>query len=248
MLKVDNLSFAYGNHTVLKNVSFSVNSGEFVGILGNNGSGKTTLIKCINRILKPQSGTVTIREQDLSSLKPSKIAQHVAYLPQQTEAIPFTVFEAVLVGRSPYIKFNPTNQDIKIVQAILQDMGLTEIAQKRLSELSGGQLQKVMIARATAQQTKILLLDEPTNNLDIKSQHELLSQAHNLCHNGTTVIAVLHDINLALRYCTRFIFLKNGALAYDIAPADINSALLKDIFDIDISIVNIAGVNTTIPQ
>ncbi len=241
ILEVKNLSFAYANNQVLDDVSFQIESGQFVGVLGNNGTGKTTLIKCINNILKPKSGEIVINNMPSDQIKKGKIAQEIAYLSQQTELIPFSVFETILLGRKPFMKFSPTKNDIKIVEDIIQRMGLCDIAHKNLDELSGGQLQKVMIAKALSQEPKILLLDEPTNNLDIKSQHELLKEVKEFCKSGITVIAVLHDVNLALRYCDKFLFLKDKTIISSAVREDITEQLLKDVFDIDLCLIETLG-------
>jgi len=169
ILKVDGIEFSYNSHPVLSNISFEVNRGEILSILGNNGAGKTTLLKCISRILKPVRGVVFVDGKSLSDISATEIARKISYVPQRQDVSRFTVFDTVLLGRKPYIRWDVSKKDLLIVEEILDRLGLKTLALKYLDQLSGGELQKVSIARALAQDPEILLLDEPTNNLDLKS-------------------------------------------------------------------------------
>jgi len=249
ILKVEGIEFSYNSHPVLNNVSFEVNKGESLSILGNNGAGKTTLLKCINRILKPKKGTVFLEEKDLSKFSRQEIAQMIGYVPQRHDSSRFTVFDAVLLGRKPYIKWNISEKDLEIVQRVLEMLGLEHLALKYIDELSGGELQKVFIARALAQEPRILLLDEPTSNLDLKNQIEVMSIIKQIAReNGISSIVVMHDINLALRFSDKFLLLKgNTIFAYGdiniITPENISyvygiPVIVKRINDIPIVIPN----------
>lgn len=212
MIEVKNISFSYGKHQVLCDVSLTAHAGECVGILGNNGAGKSTLITCINRIRVPACGEVIIDGRSVQSMARNELAQCIAYVAQKNEMSQTTVFDCVLLGRKPYIKWTVSQEDLDLCGAMIRRMGLEELQLRNLDELSGGELQKVMLARALVQQPKVLLLDEPTSNLDPRNQYEMMDLVRQIAkEQGITVLIVIHDLNLALRYCDRFYFLKNGS-------------------------------------
>jgi len=176
-LKIKNISFSYDSVDALKNISFEAEEGEILGIIGPNGSGKTTLLKCINRVLKPKEGVVMLDDMDLSVLNQREIAQKIGVVPQQSfSQFPFTVFDIVLMGRYPYItRFGgEKKEDFDMVEECLNLCGISHLAERLIIEISGGEYQRVIIARALAQNPKVLLLDEPTLHLDINHQIELL--------------------------------------------------------------------------
>ncbi|CDG36232.1 putative ABC transporter ATP-binding protein MJ0089 [Acetivibrio thermocellus BC1] len=210
-LNVHGIEFKYTSLPTLKDVSFGLNGGEFMAILGNNGAGKSTLLKCINRILKPRKGVVYLGEDRVSALTRMQVAQRIGYVAQRNEAGRFTVFDAVLLGRKPYIKWDVGQEDIEIVDDVLKRMGLNHLVLRYLDELSGGELQKVVIARALVQEPDVMLLDEPTNNLDLKNQIEVLKIVkETVADRGIAAVVVMHDINLALRFADKFLLLKDG--------------------------------------
>lgn len=210
MIQVENLCFSYGHHKVLQNISFSADSGECVAILGNNGAGKSTLITCINRILTPESGKVLIDGKDVQRLPRKALSRHIAYVPQKNELTNATVFDCVLLGRMPYMKWSIDKSDLTLCEETLEKLHLSHLKLRNVDELSGGEMQKVMLARALVQQPKLLLLDEATSNLDPKNQYEMLSLVRLIAkEQEITVFMVLHDLNLALRFCDRFYFLKH---------------------------------------
>lgn len=195
MLKVKNLSFQYGSHQVLEDIDFAAPYGHCVAVLGNNGAGKSTLIKCLNKILSPRSGEVFLDERNLYTMSRTNLAKELAYVAQQSETARFTVYDTVMLGRKPYIKLSPSKKDYEIVHQMLEKLELTQIALAYIDELSGGQLQKVMLARALAQQPKVLLLDEPTSNLDLKNQHDMLSLVAEIARKeNICVLMVIHDL------------------------------------------------------
>jgi len=213
MIEIKNISFSYGKNEAVKNVSFTVKQGECVGILGNNGSGKSTLITCLNKIRTPKAGSVTIGEHDMLKMNRLETARRISYVAQKNEISQMTVFDSVLLGRKPYIKWAVSQEDIDICEEMIEKTGLSVFKLRYIDELSGGELQKVMLARALVQQPKLMLLDEPTSNLDPKNQYEMLALVRTLTiERGISSIIVLHDLSLALRYCDRFLFLKDGAV------------------------------------
>ena len=233
---------------VLQDLSFQVQEGRSLAILGSNGSGKTTLLKTLCGIL-PYSGTLTLGGEEIKHLSRKKISSRIAMLGQLSSVyFSYTVYETVLLGR--YIHTNhilglPTPTDHKVVNEVLETTGLTDLAEKQISELSGGQLQRVYLARTLAQQTPILLLDEPTNHLDLKVQAELLSYLSEWKKGSTaladgsihphTLIGVFHDLAMALRIADDLLCLKNGKiLAYGTKKDILNSSLLQNVFDFDV--------------
>jgi len=211
MVEIKNISFSYGKNEAVKNISFDISPGECVGVLGNNGSGKSTLVACLNKILAPKTGSVCIDGRSTHEMTRAQTARHISYVAQKNEITQMTVFDSVLLGRKPYIKWAVSQGDIDICDETIEKTGLSEFKLRYITELSGGELQKVMLARALAQQPTLLLLDEPTSNLDPKNQHEMLALVKNLTiERGISSVVVLHDLNLALRYCDRFLFIKNG--------------------------------------
>lgn len=212
-LRVEGIEFNYGSVKALKGVSFEVKKGELVSILGTNGAGKSTLLKTINLILKPRTGVVYLDGKSLKEMKREDIARRIGYVPQFHQRNALKVFEAVLLGRKPYIKWRVTDEDVKKVENILETMNLTHLAFRGTDELSGGEFQKVMLARAIAQEPKVLLLDEPTSNLDLKNQLEVMELMRRITkEKSLSTIVVMHDINLALRFSDRFILMKSGQI------------------------------------
>jgi iron complex transport system ATP-binding protein len=170
ILSVDGLSFRYNSHPVLQDVTFEAPSGQILGVLGVNGAGKSTLLKCINKVLQPHSGSVLLDGTNLLRLRGDAVARRIGYVPQRYNADQVTVFDAVLLGRKPHIKWAATERDLRVVERLLKLMGLEAYALRSVSTLSGGEAQKVVIARALAQEPKVLLLDEPTSSLDLRNQ------------------------------------------------------------------------------
>ena len=249
MIAVKNLEFSYSRGAnILKNVEFDAKKGECIAVLGNNGAGKSTLIKCLNKILKPQSGVVTVDGIDIQSLKQYDIAKHMAYVAQKNDGYKFTVYDAVLLGRKPYIKFSPTEEDYKITEEIINRMGLSSFKLRYIDELSGGELQKVMIARALAQQPKVLLLDEPTSNLDLRNQYEVLKTVREIAkEDNISVIIIIHDLNLALRYCDRFLFVKDSSVYAYGGIEVMNSHNISSVYGMNVAVNSVQGINIVIP-
>ncbi len=228
-LEISQVDFSYFNRLVLHNIDLSVEGGEMVGLLGPNGSGKTTLLKLASGILKPAQGEIRLNGDNLSSLSRKSIAHNVAAVPQQFH-IPFafTTGEVVMLGRTPFLKAlaEESEADRRLVSNALELVGISELAERRFDELSGGERQKVILAMALAQQPKLLLLDEPTVHLDIAHQMEILELVRGLnARQGLTVIAAMHDLNLAALYFDRLVLLKEGRVWADGAP---NQVLTED--------------------
>jgi iron complex transport system ATP-binding protein len=213
-LVINGLSFDYAGHSVLKDVEFVVNEGEVLSIVGPNGSGKSTLLKCINRILKTKENTVLIDGKDAHKINYKDLSKIIGYVPQSsTSTFSFTVFDIVLMGRRPYINWNLSERDTDIVAEVLDYLGIGELAMRHFNELSGGEQQKVVVARALAQQPQTLLLDEPTSSLDIRHQLEILCMVKSLTENQAhSVVVTMHDLNMASRFSDRLLMLKKGEI------------------------------------
>jgi iron complex transport system ATP-binding protein len=225
LLKIENIEFSYQSTKILNNVAFNVRSREFLGIMGPNGSGKTTLLKCISDLLRPQIGTVLIDSKEIQKLSKKEIAKNIGVVPQTTSIdFAFTVRELVLMGRNPHIdRFRfETSYDFKIVEEAMKLTNVPHLANRTFDELSGGEKQRVIIARALAQEPKVLLLDEPTVHLDIGCQLEILSLVKKLCfEKDIIVLAVFHDLNLATRYSDNLLLLDEGKIVSIGKPEDV---------------------------
>jgi iron complex transport system ATP-binding protein len=239
-LIIEDINFRYKTKHILNNICLDIDFGNVVSIIGPNGCGKTTFIKCINKVLRPQSGKVLLNDEDLHLMKQKDIAKKIAYVPQMTnEFFSGSVIDLVLMGRRPYINWKVSDEDIKMVLDILDNMDIIHLADKRYSELSGGQKQKVLIARALAQDTDIYLLDEPTSFLDIKNQIEVMKMARELANQGKIVIIVVHDLNMAMKYSDKILLLEEGSVIASGKPNEVlTEENIKKVYDVDIDIVN----------
>jgi iron complex transport system ATP-binding protein len=214
LYRIENLSFGYEDEPIIRGLSFEVEEGEVLGIIGPNGSGKTSLLRLLSGVLRPWSGRVSFRGRDLRRMRRREIARRVAVVPQQSViTFPFTVREIVLMGRAPYLGMfqSESRADFEIAERAMDYTDTLRLADRRVDELSGGELQRVIIARALAQEPEAMLLDEPTSHLDLKHQVEIFDLIKRLnAESGMTFVVVLHDLNLAGEYCDRLLLLKEG--------------------------------------
>ena len=249
ILEVNNLFFSYGSHEVVKGVSFQAYPGECLAILGMNGAGKSTLLKCINRIIRPSSGSVLVGDQDVLSLSGNELAKQIGYVSQNCQFEDASVFDAILLGRKPFIRWDVTEHDLKIVQDVLYMMSLEKFASRNVNELSGGERQKVSIARALAQQTPVLLFDEPTSNLDIKNQIEVLDIMKRIVHEKQIIAVVtIHDLNMALRFADKFLVMKDGGIYAFGGREVITEKLIWDVYDVKASLIDYGNHRVLIPD
>ena len=250
MVEVKNISFAYSKSgtSVLERVGFTLENGQCLAVLGNNGAGKSTLLKCIDRILKPRSGSVLVDGKDVFAMTGREMAQNIAYVPQSAGSVSMTVFDAVLLGRKPYIRWDATEQDRQIVRDVLRNMNLEQFAMHNVSELSGGEAQKVMLARALAQEPGVLLLDEPTSSLDPRSQHTVLQSVRTIAReHQICVITVLHDLNLAVRYCDRFLFLKDAGVYACGGHEVMTPEHIEAVYGMHVHVLDAMGIPVIVP-
>lgn len=241
-MHVKDLRFHYrGFPDAIKGVSFDASAGEFLAVLGNNGAGKSTLLKCINRILKADSGEVLLDGKDLLKEPLRKVAQNVAFVSQHVPNARITVHDAVMLGRRPYMQWGFSEHDHEIVHEVMERLNLVGDIQGRfLDELSGGERQKVMLARALTQKPKVLLLDEPTSSLDIKNQYQVLQIVRDICdEDGITAIIVIHDLSLALRFCDRFLLMKEGEVYRYGDLSVLNEEALREVYDVRAHLVEV---------
>jgi iron complex transport system ATP-binding protein len=216
MIEVNSISFRYHEDWVLQNISFRVEKGEFVGVIGPNGSGKTTLLKILYRLLAPQKGEILFELVPLKKMDQTDIAKRVAVVAQETHLLfPFTVLETVLMGRSPYLKnlVFESEKDLEIAKKAMEWTKILPFSERPLDELSGGERKRVFIARALAQEPEVILLDEPTANLDIHHQIDFLDLIVALNRErGLTIVMASHDMNMASEFCDRLILLQGGRI------------------------------------
>lgn len=223
-IQTDNIQVSFGSKPILQDISLAIQDKEFVGIIGPNGSGKSTFLKCLYRVLQPNGGKIFFDGTELSSLSHRDTALKMAVVAQHsTVNFDFSVLEMVLMGRSPYKGLLDRDQldDYEIARHALAQVGLSDFESRNFNTLSGGEQQRVILARALAQRTECLVLDEPTNHLDIKYQLELMTIVKRL---DATVVSAIHDLNLAAIYCDRIIALKDGHIVCSGTPQDVLSS------------------------
>lgn len=237
-VSAENIRLSYGAQEILKGVRIESNTNEFVGIIGPNGSGKSTLLKCIYRILKPDAGQVFLDGEELRTMSVRDSARKMAVVAQHNYYnFDFTVREVVLMGRAPHKKAMERDnaEDFEIAGNALRTVEMEEFAERNFSTLSGGEQQRVILARALAQQTPCLILDEPTNHLDITHQLQLLQIVKNL---NVTVISAIHDLNIAAMFCDRLYVLKKGEIVGAGTPQEVlTPEFIREIYRVDTEIV-----------
>lgn len=237
-LETRDVDFYYGDNKILSNISMQANSGEFIGLIGPNGSGKTTLLRLISSVLLPDKGAVFIDEENVSSLTRREIARRMAMVPQEASTnFEFSALDIVLMGRNPWLgRFDfEKEKDLRMAERCMRMTKCWQFASKLISQLSGGEKQRVLIARALTQEPEILLLDEPTANLDISYQIEIMELIKGLCANGKMlVISAIHDLNLAARYCDRLVMLNDGEI-HEIGKIEdvLTTSNIRKVFGID---------------
>lgn len=232
-LEATRLCYSYGGRPAIEDVSVRAERGEFVGIIGPNGSGKSTLLKCLYRAIRPQKGTITLDGRDVSRMSYRESARKIAVVGQENEVLfDFSVRDIVAMGRSPHKRFFDIDgaEDEKIITHALEHAGMAEMSHRRYSCLSGGEKQRVLIARAMAQETDFLILDEPTNHLDVSCQLEIFDFIKRL---NLTVVAAVHDLNMASLYCDRLYVMKGGRVVREGTPEQIlTPELIREVYGV----------------
>ena len=244
MLRIDNISLMRNQRLLLQNISFEAKVGELVVILGSNGAGKSSLLKCISREWQPQQGIVSWNNKPLTQWGEKELARQRAVLTQHYQiSLPFSSEEIVMMGRYPYFKNSPAEIDRHTVMQCLRYTGIEHLQKRNYLTLSGGEQQRVQIARILAQLwdgdsgQKLMLLDEPVSALDIQYQHSVMQLAKKLSLRGYTVVAVLHDLNLALQYADKVLMMKKGR---QVAFGDmrvLNEHNIREVYEVDTEII-----------
>ena len=237
-IKTENVNVVLEDNNILKDINIEVDNKEVVGIIGPNGSGKSTLLKCIYRVLKPSNGIVKFDYADIKNISVKESSKKLAVLSQHNNYnFDFTVKEIVLMGRSPHKKFmeRDNKEDYDIVNDALKKVDMMNFKDRNFQSLSGGEQQRVILARALAQQPKCLILDEPTNHLDIKYQLQLMRIVKSL---NIKVIAAIHDLNIATMYCDKIYVLKDGKIVQYGTPKEIlTPQLIKNVYEVDAKLI-----------
>ncbi|MBC8208108.1 MAG: ABC transporter ATP-binding protein [Desulfobulbaceae bacterium] len=248
-LEVQDLSFTYGNRTVLDRISFKVGEGEILAILGPNGAGKTTLLRCVNLIHRPASGRILVNNEEVREMSANDVARRIAYVAQQNATAGLTVFDAVLMGRRPHLGWRVADKDLRMVGAALEHLGLNQLAMRPINQLSGGELQKTAIARALVQEPRLLLLDEPTSALDVKNQYEILGLLQRVVHgHEMAAVLTLHDLNLAMRFAHKFLLLKDGKIFAHGQVEDINPEMIREVYGLEVAIHQLDSCAVMVPH
>jgi iron complex transport system ATP-binding protein len=244
-----NLSFSYGERPVLEGISFTLEEGEVLGVVGPNGCGKTTLIKCIDQILVPE-GELRIRGKPVPEYRHEELARAVAYVPQALSiGMAMSVLEVVLMGRRPHVRWRISDHDLGLVTGVLERLGISHLAFRKLTQVSGGERQKVMIARALVQEPLLLLLDEPTSALDVRHQLEVMALVRSVVRDQNIgAMLAIHDLNLASRYCDRILVLNHGRVVDTGKPADLlNPGLIEQVYGVRAVVGSEGGLPFILP-
>jgi iron complex transport system ATP-binding protein len=239
-LILDNISFAYKAQPVFSGINLESKGGEMLCLVGPNGAGKTTLLKCINRLLPVKSGAVFIDGQNIAGMKLVEIAKNAAYVPQAAHAqFPISVFDTILLGRRPYLNWRPRPSDIEMVGNIIEQMNLTDLAMRDIGELSGGERQKVIVAKAIVQEPRILLFDEPTTFLDLKYQLKIMEFIRTMIdEKQLCAVITTHDLNMALQFADRITILKDGKIYASGSPGVLSKDIVLAVYGVEAAFHN----------
>ena len=245
---VENISHSYRGKDVLFDVSFTLDMGELMTIMGPNGVGKTTLLKRVVGILPGNTGTLTLDGEDITHKTPRERAKLIGYVPQRSHVSGSTVFESVLLGRRPYMTWDVTEEDLDKVSGVISAIGLEDLSERKVDSISGGEYQLVQIARALVQDPKVILLDEPTNNLDVANQESVLNVLRSIImERGLCAIMTNHDINLSVRHSDRLMMLKAGRIYASGGKEIITSESIRDVYGMNVAVEQIRGNPVIIP-
>jgi len=242
-LQAKDIIFGYDSNPILENVNFEIAPSRLVPIVGPNGSGKSTLIKCIDRIVSPQGGSILIDRKDVTKMSRMDVARYLSYVPQSSVRIfPTNVFDTILMGRRPHIGWLGSEGDEEKVWDVLRLLNIERLAMSNFNELSGGQQQKVLIARALVQEAEVMLLDEPTSNLDIWHQLDVMNIIRDVVKKREiTAIMALHDLNLASTYSDRIIMMKRGRIVAAGDPTSVITAEnIASVYRVEAAVRNLS--------
>ncbi len=248
-LEVQDLYYQYGTCEVLHGLSFGADAGEILGVAGPNGCGKTTLIKCIDRIFEPK-GRILLDGEDITRMNGMEVARRIAYVPQSlTLGMAMTVFETILLGRRPFIRWSVSDNDLQRVHDTINLLKIRHLAFRKMTQISGGERQKVMVARAMVQDPALLLLDEPTSALDLKHQLEVMELVRMIAHDRQAcVVMAIHDLNLASRFCDWLLLMKEGRIARVGRPDEmLREETILEVYEVEARISSESGYRQITP-
>ncbi len=245
-LKATDVVFGYRNEEIiLKNVGLTLRKGEILGILGPNGSGKTTFMRCLNRLLTPSQGEIILDDRAISEYSRKELATRVGFVPQSSESELSSpmVYDVVMMGRRPHMTWQFSDKDDEMVWEIMKELDVAHLASHHFNELSSGQSQRVLIARAIAQDVDVLLLDEPTSNLDVKYQIEVMRLIRSLAdEKGVSACAIIHDLDLAMRYCDKVVLLHDGVIVSAGTPVEaLTPDTIKQVYGVTAYVEDVHG-------
>ncbi len=236
IIEIQGLNFGINDNKILKNISLCIKAGEFVGLIGPNGAGKTTLLKCINGINKAD-GVIKIKDMPIEKLSDKKLAKDVSLMHQNTAiSFPFAAIEVVMMGRYPYLKRlqRESKEDYNVAKKNMEYTDTISLEKSLITEMSGGERQRVLFAKTLTQETDVILLDEPTASLDITYQEQIFKYSKELSMQGTTVVAAIHDLKIAGRYCNRLVLMNKGQIVADGSPEEVlTSKNLSQVYGIN---------------
>lgn len=250
VLEASDLAYSYGSQAgqVFQGIGLQAHAGSVLAILGNNGAGKSTLLSLLAGLLEPSAGTVKVGQRELGSMSRKEVAKHVAFVAQQQRVPHLGVYDQVLLGRKPHVSWSLTDYDRMVVSRTIAQLDLERFSHRYVDELSGGERQKVHIARALAQEPEVLLLDEPTSALDPKNQMEVLRVVRAVTREESiATIMVIHDINLALRFCDRFLLIRNGKVVAQGDRSVVTGKSLSATYDMPFKVIEADGIPLALP-
>ena len=250
VLSAEAVAYAYpaAEEPVFRGIDVQATAGSMLAILGNNGAGKSTLLNVLAGIVRPSEGSVRVDGRDVASLSRRDVARRIALVAQQQRIPHLSVYDQVLLGRRPHVSWSLSDRDRRVVSTMIERLGLERFAARYLDELSGGERQKVFIARALAQEPKVLLLDEPTSALDPKNQLEVLRIVRDMTvSEGIASVLVIHDINLALRFCDRFLLVRDGCVVAYGGREAVTDEALSATYDVGFKVDAVGDVPVAVP-
>lgn len=242
MIRIHDLRFRYGKNApeVLRGINLELDAGEIGVLLGKNGSGKTTLFQNLVGVTNPTGGTMLFQGEDLLKMNRRERAKRIAYVPQHIHFGALSVYDSILMGRVAYFGMKAGKSDFQVVERLLAEMDLEDFAYRNAEELSGGEKQKIAIARAMAQEPKMLIFDEPTGNLDMKNEALILEEAKKLAkEQNIAILSSLHDLNQAAYFGDRLFFLRDGVVTDAVTPAEVTEELIEKVFDVRVKILSL---------
>ena len=249
LIQLKHIDFSYQKTDLFHDLNLEFQPRNFTGICGPNGAGKSTLIKIIAGFLKVQKGQIIYKNQDFKEYTSSELAREMAYVAQSSFNYNHSsVFNSILIGRKPYFNWKPGKSDLIKTNEIIEMLDLGDVSENKTNELSGGQLQRVIIGRALAQDTEIMLLDEPTSNLDVRHQLELMSLLQSQGQKGKCIIMAIHDLNMAIRYCDRILMINQGKVFADGGKEIINAENIEKLYGISAHFINFEDNRFIIPN